>query len=260
MPSPSPDIKAWTLSPAIADLVVRDGTVQYRREEERRTKVAICGAGGTYDMPWDDPTFECWAMNNFWNMARDSEGRLAASRWWEQHQIFPDTHGAHRGKVIQNDQDMAWLRQCPVPIYTTEPFAANPLAVVWPVESFAQRYRDYFTCTFAIQIAQALDEGFAELHVYGLELLLGTKREATVESSCLNYWLGLAEGRGMRVVIADKTVRTYSAFEPSRPVMPRRAQEQFLLRHPFRYGHDYWQEATFVERYVARWDHLKTAV
>lgn len=262
----SPIISPWTLSPHVADLVVDaerphaehgGPVVRYRDESRRRRKVAICGAGGCRSMPWDDASFECWSMNNFWEASRDSAGRIAASRWFEQHQIFPDEIGPHAGQEIQNAQDMAWLRQCPVPLYTTEPFPENPRAVVWPIEYFARKYRDYFTCSFAMQIVQAYDEGFAELHVYGLELLFGTKREATVESSCVNYWLGFVEGRGMKVVVAPLREASTSPLL-ARPI---RAQPQFLLAHPYRYGHEYWLEADWVrDEYLANWDRRPTAI
>lgn len=257
-PSPSPEIRPYTLSPHVADLVVdttdgRDRFINYREGAERRRKVAICGGAGQRTMPWDDPTFECWAMNNFWNTARDSQGRLAASRWWEMHQIFPAASGPHAGAAIQNELDMAWLRQCPVPLYTVEPFPENPRAVVWPVGRFARTYRDYFACTFAMQIAQAFDEGFEELHVHGLELVLGTKREATAEWACVSYWLGYVEGRGMKVVLGPGLIHG----RLGRIDGPR---EQWLLKHPYRYGSEYWDEADLMLEYVARFATKKDAV
>lgn len=246
MPSRSPDITPFTLSPHVADLVIVDGRVVYRDERQRRKRVAIAGAPGMRRMPWEDETIECWAMNNCWETARDSQRRIAASRWWEQHQIFPSAGGKHAGEAIQNENDMKWIACCPVPLYTTEPYPSNPNALVWPVGYYAARYRDYFTCTFAYQIAQAIEEGFEEILVYGLELLLGTKREATVESSCVNYWLGLAEGKGIKV-----TLDRHGAVL---------ADKQFLLYHPYRYGHDYWQESDLVLDYIGRWDSLPDAI
>jgi hypothetical protein len=192
-------------------------------------------------MPVEDPTFECWFLNNFYNCARDSANRIAASRWWEQHQITPDPSGPERGRVIQDSNDMRWIRECPVPLYTTEAYPQNPHVVIWPVDQMARRYRDYFACTFAMQVCQAIDEGFEELHVFGLSLLMGTQRETTVESSCLNWWLGLAEGRGMRVVVDPEL-------------------DPMLLRHPHRYGHEYWAERRWVERYLDVWDKRPRAV
>lgn len=249
---PSPDIEPYELSPHVAPLVIERGRVVYTDETDaavqaglpallRRRKVAICGAPGVRRVPWDDETFECWALNNFWNAARDSEGRLAASRWWEQHQITPDADGPDAGTPIQDANDMAWIRQCPVPLYTTEPVPENPNAVVWPVRSMARTFRDYFACSFAMQVAQAIVEEFEEIHIFGLQLLMGTQRETTVESSCLNWWLGLAEGRGIRVKVDV-------------------VHEPFLLRHPYRYGHEYWKERRWVERYLSVWTQRPGAI
>lgn len=237
----SPDIRPYVLSPHVAPLEVSGGVVRYRDGAERRRKVAICGAGGTKLMPWDDPSYECWALNNFWNAARDGRGRLAASRWWEMHQVTPDMTGLHAGQPIQDANDMRWIRTCPVPLYTTEPVPENPLAVVWPIADFAARYRDYFACTFAMQIAQAIHEGFETLMVCGLSLLRGTQREATLEAACVAYWLGLAEGKGMRLEL--------------------RPEHDLLLWHPYQYGHDYWREADWVKNaYLARWDERPQAI
>lgn len=241
---PSPDIHPYTCSPLNVGYRVTRGRLERTSAEPPRRKVAICGSAGVRDLPFEDPQFELWGMNNFWNTMRDRHGRLRADRWWEMHQIYPDTTGPDCGRSIQDANDMRWIRECLVPLYTTQPFPENPRALIWPIGDFAARYRDYFTCTFAMQIVQAYDEGFEELHVYGLELLLGTKREATVESSCVNYWLGFVEGRGMKVVLAPA-----SDGDP-----------QLILAHPFRYGHDYWLERRWVEEYTQRWDYLPTAI
>lgn len=241
----SPEIKPYDgLSPHRRNVHVSGRVVV---TPEPRDVVAICGAGGAAYMPWDDPSVECWAMNNLWNWARDSKNRLAASRWWEQHQIFPDSAGAHSGVSIQDPNDMRWIETCPVPLYTTEFYESNPNAVVWPVQYFANKYRNYFACTFAMQIIQAFDEGFKELRVYGLELLLGTQREATIESSCVNYWLGFVEGRGMEVHLVDRPSSLAVDVSQLGRIRPT---EQFLLTHPYYYGHEYWKERNWVERYV----------
>lgn len=239
----SSPIQPYSLSPHNAKLRIVDGRVVAEAGPTRRRRVVIYGAAGgsvvRRRIPWDSDGWEIWAINNFWNVSRDSAGRLRADIWWEQHQIFPDEDGPERGKAIQDDHDMAWIRTCPVPLYVTEPFPANPNAVVWPIEYYAAQYRDYFTCTFAMQMAEAIDVGFEEIAIFGLGLLSGTQREATVESSCLNYWLGLAEGKGVKLSID---------------------RDSFLLQHPYRYGHQYWLERRFVEEYLRRWDERPVAI
>ena len=238
----SPDIRPYALSPHQAGLRVVDGRIAMPEGVPRRRKVVIWGFGSptVRRVPFDDPSFEVWSINNGWNVSRDREDRLRADVWFEQHGVTPDEVGPDAGQPIQDANDLKWIETCPVPIYLTEPHA-NPNAVVWPWRAMvAKGYRRYFTCTFAMQVCEALEVGFDEIHLFGLDLLLGTKREATVEAACLNYWLGLAEGRGVRVVV--------------------QSDELLLLRHPYVYGHHYWDERRFVESYVARWDDLPTAI
>lgn len=190
--------------------------------EPRRLRVAITGAAKSMrSLPWEDSSWEIWGLNNFWNSMRDGKDRLRADRWFE---IHPPT------QPIQNQHDMEWLRKCPVPIYTTEPFPENINAVVFPVDRLSSTFRNYWSCTFAYQIALAIDEGFEEIAVHGLELAFGTQRECTVERACVNYWLGLAEGRGMTVTIP---------------------KDDFVLSHWARYGFDYHREAEIVKTYAA---------
>jgi hypothetical protein len=207
------------LSPHNADIRILSG--QLHHVDPRRTKVAITGAGKSLrHLPWNNEEWEIWGINNFWNAMRDSEGRLRADRWFELHPPTPD---------IQDKHDMAWLKNCPVPIYTTEPFPGNDNAVTFPLAAITGEYGNYFTCTFAYQIALAIYEGFEELALHGLELAYGTQREATVERACVNWWLGYAEGQGMKITIPE---------------------DDFVLRHWGLYGFDYWKEANAVKQYV----------
>lgn len=230
----SPDIKPFELSPLNSPTRVVDGRVV---NDKPRRKVAIFGGGPSIDqVPWDDPEFEVWPLNNFWNVARDKQGKLRADRWWEIHQI---TNNAS-GPSPQNHNDMKWINECPVPMYTVEPWTKNPNCVEWPLQDMlAKGYRDFFACTFAFQIVQALEDGFDEIHPFGLELCFGTKRETTVERACVSYWLGLAEGRGMKVVVPEDDV---------------------VLRHWGVYGFQYWQEAEQTKQYCASFDLRETAV
>ena len=211
-------VRPYTLSPHNVRATLINGSVVVK---PKRYRVAITGAGKSLrSLPWHDETWEIWGINNFWNAMRDPSDRLRADRWFELHPPTDD---------IQDPHDMAWLRECPVPIYTTEPFPQNPNAVVFPINMLAKKFRDYFACTFAYQIALALHEGFRELAVHGLELAYGTQREATVERACVNWWLGYAEGCGMTVTVPSN---------------------DFVTTHWARYGFDYWNEAHAVEEYV----------
>ncbi len=88
----------------------------------------------------------------------------------------------------------------------------------------------------AYQVALALVMGYTTIGVWGMELWQGTARERLAECRCLEYWLGVAKGMGVRVVLP-----AYSC----------------LLLHPLLYGYDYQEEADYtageVAALVQRW-------
>lgn len=250
----SPPIRPYTISPHQAGLAIdADGRFVWPIDRPRRTKLAIQGGGGWRAMQrdgiFDSDEWVVFGLNNFWGVCRDSSDRLRADVWWEFHRIHPYNNGPHAGRPIQDANDMQWLRECPVPIYTVEPFTENPHAVVWPLDRYAKKYRRYIACTFAVQLMTALEEGFDEVAVYGLALLNGTQREATVESANVAYWLGMLEGRGVRITIPDSVTDDGTNYP------------QLLLAHPWVYGWNYWEEADWVlHEYLSMWHRRPKAV
>lgn len=202
----------------------------------RHRKAAIVGAGpGRECAPFGDPDWCVWALNEI--------AQPAFTRHFELH---PVTGG------VQSSRELRWLERCPTPCYVldlaearpTEPPAgvnvtdsARPVsfrgvanAVEYPrrrVEALG--FGEYFTCTFAYQIALAILDGFEEIGLWGVRLYLGTARERFAERACVEYWLGVARGRGARVV-----------------------EDSGLARQPFLYGYDYSRERSYVESEVAR--------
>ena len=78
-------------------------------------------------------------------------------------------------------------------------------------------------------IALAVEEGFGEIGLFGVDLNLGTARERTLERLCVLWWLGYAEGKGITVTI------------------PKQSD---LLLHPLRYGYEYWEEIEWCKAYL----------
>lgn len=169
--------------PANAFLKVLDtGTVQ----PSGRTKVAIVGfAAGTKDLaPFDDPDFEVWGLNQLYRHIP------RADRWFDMHANYLE------GCVEGTDHD-AWLRRCPIPVYMTDAHTEYPNAIRYPLESMISTWGDYFTSTIAYMVALAISEGFQDIHLYGIDLVVGT--EYGFEKPCAEFWLGVATGKGIRV-------------------------------------------------------------
>lgn len=210
-------IGEWSLHNAKMRIVdARLGSVEATHQ---RDKVAIIGCQREYipTSVMNDPTWEVWGCNSLWNVARDDRGRFRADRWFELHPMF-----------AQTDMELHKIKTCPVPIYTLglEEFAHN--SVIYPLGRVERLWPfRYFTCTFAYQVALAIADRFKEIGIFGMELMYGTARECTFERACLEFWLGVAYGKGIKVHFHSKLR---------------------LCRHPFRYGYDYDKESEFCNR------------
>jgi hypothetical protein len=178
-------------------------------------KVAIIGASPSRKQgPWFDPAWECWALNE-----------IAQPRYEKHFELHP--------RSVQSPKDFAWLAQCQRPCYVLDPDEWRPGEIPMPV-----RYpfdwvlevtggRRYFTATFCFQIALALAEGYEEIGLWGVDLDLGTARERLVEKPCVEYWLGFAQGRGVKVTLPPTST---------------------LLSRRYVYGVDYHAEKADIEQ------------
>ena len=182
-------------------------------------RVLIYAAGyGRHEAPLDEPGWVVWALNLIPPL--DSHGRVRADAWWDIHQ-----------RVAQTKNDLRWLQQCPLPIYTTRDLLdVSPLAVRYPHQRVEKAFGGpYFACTFAYQIALALLEGFEEIGLYGVDLCHGTTRERTVEWANTSWWMGYAEAKGVVFHL---------------PTLSR------MGRHRYRYGLEYDAEILDVKTYL----------
>ena len=176
-------------------------------------RAAIIGAGDYRKYaPWEDDSW-CWWMIN----------EIAQPRFDRMFELHP--------MAVQNARELAWLAECPAPCYVLdldECVGKVKNAVQYPLERILEQTggRRYFTCTFAFQVALAVTEGFEEIGLWGVDLDLGTQRERLVEKPCVEYWLGLAEGKGVTVTLPPGAT---------------------LLARPWLYGYDYEDEKAQIE-------------
>jgi len=222
-----PEKESAIIQPEMIVLDAEQGIVECR---PRRRKVAIVGAGpGREYAPYTDSAWECWSLNEI--AQRD------AQRHFELHPL-----------EVQSARDLAALERITIPCYVlddpalwkmpftiasnggTVSFAGVPHPVRYPLERLrAAGFREYFTCTFAYQCALAILDGFEEIGLWGVSLHLGTPRERLLERACVDYWIGFAEGRGIKVV-----------------------EDSGCARRPYLYGYDYDAEKEEGDRAVAR--------
>lgn len=177
------------------------------RAPARTRKVAILGFGQTVkDCPWQDPSWELWAMNGFWRAAEPDYGIKAAedryTLWLDMHSVeYTRAYGKAAGF---GDAQEKWLEQPhPFPILMLDEDPAFPSVHRFPIEDLvATLGRDYFTSTVAYAIAFALAQAdVAEIALFGIDLTHGSEYEQ--QRPCAEYWVGRAEAAGIKVVIHE---------------------------------------------------------
>lgn len=198
-------------------------------------RVVILGKGPTARRVSLRGDEEVWHMNTGgMRAALDDAGgvhmlvrgrRVEVDPSWIGHRLMQ----IHDRRVLSEVEE-AWLKLCPVPIYTRRVERDLPLSVRYPLEMV----RDTFggdvplSSSFDYALALALAEGFRHITLAGVDLQRGTWRERLVEHPAHAFWRGVARGRGV-------TVKNYS----------------FALHAPFPYGTAYFQEAQWGRREIA---------
>lgn len=180
-----------------------------------KKKVAILGCGRSKDKaPYDNDEYEIWSLNEM--------SALRFDRHFELHPVD-----------VQNEREIEWLTNCEKPIYVLSkkdmPFIKN--AIEYPLDDIlAQPWAiRYFTCTMAYEMALAIHLGYEKIELWGLNMDEGSPRERTVESACLQYWCGIATGKGIKV---------------------RWSEHPGFNRYD--YGYDYHTEKWYIENWLCR--------
>lgn len=185
-------------------------------ESPMRLKLAVVGfeernirTAPLNDASWDVAGFN---MGNRLGIHADAEGRFRADLWFDLHPLGP-----------QSVLDLAWIEACPVPIYTPTVFSSNPCNEAFPLDHVQAFFLEtcgvrpgYFASSAAMILAWAIWRGYQTIGLFGMSMNFG--RERIVERANLEFWIGLAMGLGIDVVLST---------------------ESKLLTHPGIYGFDY---------------------
>lgn len=147
------------------------------------------------EAPFGDKSFEFWALNDMYAMIPTDN----ITRWF-------DIHLRHRIDVyharVSGKNHIEELKALTIPIYMQEQHDDIPTSVKYPLEEMIKHFgRDYFQSTLDFMIALALHEGFNEIHIYGVNMAVN--EEYAYQRPSMTYWLGRAEGMGVKIVLPE---------------------------------------------------------
>lgn len=187
-------------------------------EEVATRVVALVGtATSSRDLVNDQgPEVEVWGLNKSYDWMPRWD------RWFE-------VHSRERYKHIEGDH-LKKLQEMTCPIYMAEPYEDIPQAVQFPIVHVLQgRYRPLFTSTISYMLGLAIAEGFTEIRLCGIDMKMDS--EYAFQRSACEYWIGIAEALGIKVVIPDSSpigkAPLYGVEPPDRERMFRDWRDKF---------------------------------
>lgn len=153
-------------------------------------KVAIVAKGKEWvNTPFTDDNFELWSFNECYE--KFGEHTKYFDRWFEMNQL--------NTSVKLNEIHQNWLKNAQIPIYMLHQHDDIPQSISYPLSEVTKHFNNYyFTCTVSYIIALAILEGFKEIHIIGINMLVD--EEYMIQMPSVEFWLGVAIGRGIKVV------------------------------------------------------------
>jgi len=190
------------------------GEMEIKFPIKEKEKVYIVGCASSKDIiPWNDKDAEYWGVNNLYGIP------LAGAhydRWFEIHNIWIDPKNGKmirrgstefRGQpIMEYLQGIAkldcavymqkhWINLIP----NSVPYPLDDLVQWFIAKGFSIDKCRYLTNTISYEIVLAIFLGFKEIQVWGVDMSIGTEWE-NQRPSC-EFWLGVAQGMGINVVI-----------------------------------------------------------
>lgn len=165
-----------------------------RRTNKKTKKIAIIGTTiSLHDAPYGDPSWEIWGLNGAYIPLKEPGKRW--DRWFEFHSL----------EIINKHHDPAYkefLNAAGDKLMMKQKYDEFPKAKVYPLEDMIKEFDSrYFNNTVAFLIAKAISEGATEIGIWGVNMACET--EYAKQRPCVDHWLGIAKGAGVKITIPD---------------------------------------------------------
>lgn len=216
-------------------------------------RVCILGTAPSWSKaPFDDPSIAIWGINDgYMSRTPDGRGVPRADAWWELHPLDHFYYRKPEQRVVYAEQvppgyyvrpegHLEWLKEQArtIPVYLQDhpPADWSANARRFDIERAEAVFGKYWSSGPAYMVAQAILDDSEEIHIYGIHL--STQQEYIDQRPGFEHLLGIARGRGIKVVMAD---------------------ESPVLKHPWRYAYESRPTPTVNPALVALHQELKAA-
>ncbi len=160
-------------------------------------KVAIVGTAKTsrHLAPFNDNSWDIWGVSDDHDIPR-------WNAWFDIHNI-----DCRKNQEIYPGY-WQWLTQQTKPVYMQDVVAAIPGSVKFPKDELIQRFGGYFTNSVSWMLAFAIQQDAEAIALYGVDMAVeddGTHGEYSAQRPSCEYFIGLARGMGIEVIIPNES-------------------------------------------------------
>ena len=156
-------------------------------------KVAIVGSAESWSYaPFDDLSVEIWTFNH-----------LMFERVPRFNRYF-DLHIPYKNYYKSFPKYTEFLEDNQKKLYIMDKYPELPKAKIIRWKKLLKIFKHkYFTSSMAWILATAIVEGYDEIFLFGIDLLCTFEYEK--QKPCLEYLIGYAEGKGIKVHIQESS-------------------------------------------------------
>ena len=86
-----------------------------------------------------------------------------------------------------------------MPVYMDKHYDEFPTSVEYPLQEIVKEFGRYATSSICWMLMLAIHEGFKRIHIYACDM--AEQREYERERPAIEYYVGLARGKGIEVFI-----------------------------------------------------------
>lgn len=158
------------------------------KQSRLSNKLIIAGGGANIHLiPYDG--FEVWGINDHaFNLKRVD--------------VIFDIHNEDTiNSNYRTKNYIEKLKDFEGTVYMQKKQKDIPSSVKFPIEEIKERYGEFFFGTFDYMMALAIEMGYEEIHLYGIDLAI--QGEYAYQRPSAMYYIGLARGLGIKVTIPE---------------------------------------------------------
>lgn len=101
---------------------------------------------------------------------------------------------------------LKWLKTTKTPVMTSRAHPDYPALIEFPFEEAANALGEvYFNNTVAYAVAYAIFKGAEEISMFGCDYTYTSKGKSEAGRACVEYWLGFAAARGVKITVSPLT-------------------------------------------------------